>query len=562
MIREHVKLLVCLLLAIAPFSSIWPAGAAGEDIWTTNGPYGLRLFELIIDHQNPNILYAFSIDCVNVGIPAVVFKSTNAGVDWFPSGSGIPLTDCGNPRWDGMVMDPEDSDILYVANDEGIYKTTDGGQSWIQVTPMRTLSLALTPHGEIFAGVYDENDFKGSIYHSMDGGATWEPSDAGLPPQPDVASTLAVAPNAQHIIYAGFQVGGLYKSLDGGHTWESINNGFFTTPYANLITVDPYDSQVVYFAAGSSLVLFRSNNGGASWNPIGEGLPSQPFSLIIDPGNQQVIYAATANGVYRSLDNQGSSWSPLSEGLGNRLVNSLAIDHQDPQNMYAGTTAGIWKRTLVFNEPEDYSVSIDAAALYTSDTQVVLSFTAPAGTSQVMVSNDGGFGGAAWEAYQKTKPWTITTYGQYVLPRTVYVKFKNSGKITGLYQDDIIYDPNAPSGSVVITNTVASRGDFFRLTVEPALPRVDTTLYLPVTLWRGRPGYQLLHLLISAEDDLSGLNGMMISDNPDFSDAQWEPYEAHRELWAPDNTHMTIYVKFRDRAGNESEIISPSYRSE
>jgi photosystem II stability/assembly factor-like uncharacterized protein len=321
--RKNARRIFILIISIALVSLNFQPGMAGDDVWTTQGPFGLRFFTLIIDPANPDILYAFTIECDNIGVTSVVFKSLNGGVDWFPSGTGIPLIDCGDPKSNGMVMDPSDSNTLYVANELGIYKTTDGAQSWTQITDMRTSSLAISPHGRIFAGVYEAYGYSGGIYRSDDGGSSWEMASVGLPSQVGVASALAIAPGAPYIIYAGIQGAGLYKSLDNGDTWQSINSGFFTTPQVRLIAVDPYDSQVVYFSALAGLTLFRSDNGGASWQPIGEGLPSEPFSLVIDPGNQQVIYAGTWGGVYRSLDNLGQkAWAVGSSAVWRSITSS------------------------------------------------------------------------------------------------------------------------------------------------------------------------------------------------------------------------------------------------
>lgn len=83
--------------------------------------------------------------------------------------------------------------------------------------------------------------------------------------------------------------------------------------------------------------------------------------------------------------------------------------------------------------------------------------SAPYTTVEMMVSNDGGFAGAQWEAYKASKDWEITQYGSYVIPRVVYVRFKDvNGKISTTYQDDIILDVNAPIGTVEVVEGVSS----------------------------------------------------------------------------------------------------------
>lgn len=531
---------------------------AGNDLWTTNGPYGLNINQLIIDPTDSNILYAYTHPC-SITVPSIVMKSLDGGLNWFPSGDGIPTSDfCTGSS--ALVMDPENPNVLYAASADGIYKSIDGAQSWIQVSYKRTRSIAITQHGQIYAGMYEDGSAQSGIFYSNDGGETWELSGTGYPSPPNEAYVLVVAPNAQQIIYAAFESGGLYKSINGGSSWQPINSGIYNLPYVYSLAVDPFDSQVIYVSAALNFGLFRSDNGGASWQPIGGSLPSEPWSIVIDPSNQQVIYAGTSNGVYRSEDNLGRSWGKMNEGMGERRVTSLAIDLQNPQNIYAGTnSSGIWKYTIL-SGPMDYSISINDRALFTNQIGVTLTLTAPSNTSELMLSNDGGFGGASWEPFTIQKPWIITTYGDYVIPRVVYAKFKTNGQVSGVYQDDIVLDVSSPTGDVEITDTA---GISVSLKAKPpinilATPTITMTnnVFLPVVMNSARTGFIQVRLALSAIDDLSGVSKMLISNQANFSDAAWVDYVSRTNWWVPKSGNTTIYVKYRDRAGNESVAYS------
>jgi len=138
----------------------------------------------------------------------------------------------------------------------------------------------------------------------------------------------------------------------------------------------------------------------------------------------------------------------------------------------------------------------------------------------MMVSNDGGFPGAVWESYTPTRTWVLEGYGSYVIPRTVYVRFRDAlGQVYGNYTDDIIYDPIAPSGSV----RIQGNGD-------------------KVTL------------ILMAEDDNSGVGQMLISNDSHFAGAEWESYAPVRE-WTLD-LNRTVYVRYHDRAGSASPVYS------
>jgi hypothetical protein len=171
---------------------------------------------------------------------------------------------------------------------------------------------------------------------------------------------------------------------------------------------------------------------------------------------------------------------------------------------------------------------------------------------EMMISNDGGFGDAQWEPYAKTKPWTIAPYGQYVLPCFVYAAFREAnGTVHATYFDDIIYDPNAPSGTISVGNPVGSAMRTYtaagmhygtRLTQHAAFvallsPKDDGTV----------------DLYITASDGNSGVTEMQIGASSAFTDTTWESY-ASRKQWTPPGGDglKTVYARFRDNAGNVS----------
>jgi hypothetical protein len=392
------------------------------------------------------------------------------------------------------------------------------------------------------------------IWRTTDGGENWE-----MIPLSDSVFAVEFAPSAPHIAYAAGH--GALRSQDFGEHWASANGGFISLPYIGSLAVDPYSSGIVYMASHDS--LYRTADGGASWTVVSGGLGSTDIrDIFIDPGNQQLVYVGSYEppGVYRSIDSAGSAWQLLNTGLGGQRVMGIALSHTSPQHIYAGTVSnGIWEYTVA-SGAEDYSLSINDGALFTNDTAVTLTLTAPGGTTEMLVSNDGGFGGTTWEPFASEKFWTITAYGDYAIPRTVYAKFRTNGQTSGLYQDDIILDINAPTGSIEITDTVVSAV----LTAQPPPAAVQLTLpdtltytvYSPLVMEDARPGFKVVGLALSATDDNSGVGDMLVSNEANFGGAQWEAYVTERSWWVPDTGTTTVYVKFRDRAGNSSEVYS------
>jgi hypothetical protein len=234
-----------------------------------------------------------------------------------------------------------------------------------------------------------------------------------------------------------------------------------------------------------------------------------------------------------SLSNDGNTWDnwqpyaptvtwTLSSGDGLKTVWGRVRDGAQHLSQVVSDTIA-----LVTTVPSDYGVSINNGALFTNQTAVTLTIGARPGTAQMQVSNDGGFAGAQWEEYASHKAWTITQYGSYVIPRVVYVRYKDEGGNTSAtFSDDIILDVTPPTGNVAIIGSGSS----------PA-----------------RRANKTVTLALSATDDVSGVGGMTLSNRSDFAGASWQPFVTSL-VWTLDSNN-TVYVRFKDNAGN----VSPTY---
>ena len=187
-----------------------------------------------------------------------------------------------------------------------------------------------------------------------------------------------------------------------------------------------------------------------------------------------------------------ATWTPTLVRTDTATPTSTATSTQTatstptPTNTPTYTPTATNTPTPTATEVPFYGVSINDGALYCNSVEVTLTLFAPGNTTEMMISNDGGFPGAEWVPFTSPISWTITSYGPYAIPRIVYVLYKdNQGGVHGPYTDDIILDVTAPSSSV----TDLSRAEASSSARLSAL--LDSTVPLTVA-WEG-------------DDDVSGV---------------------------------------------------------
>jgi len=199
------------------------------------------------------------------------------------------------------------------------------------------------------------------------------------------------------------------------------------------------------------------------------------------------------------------------------------------------------------------TVVINSGVANTNETSVTLTLSASdsgSGVAKMSFSNDRS-SWSTWESYATSKVWTLSS-GEG--SKTVYVRYKdNAGNISARFQDDILLDVTPPVGSVTIAPVIAGmRASASDRTLQMGASSAQIyTVYLPFII----KSLQAT-LILPATDGVSGVGGMLISNNMDFSGANWEVYTSQKS-WGLIGT--TVYVKFRDNAGNVSPVYSATY---
>jgi hypothetical protein len=217
-------------------------------------------------------------------------------------------------------------------------------------------------------------------------------------------------------------------------------------------------------------------------------------------------------------------------------------------------------------------VSINDGAVFSTATGVTISLCAPNAT-EMMVSNDGGFGGAAWEPYARSKAWTLTSHSNYVVPRFVYAAFRDArGQIYATFLDDIILDPNPPEAKVRVGSSLpldeellaaagagAERSAILLAQGRAYLTMTDgRTLAAPIPLVAADAG-GAVDLYLSARDAVGNVSRMQVSDDGSFGGA-WESYEAFKQYTPGGGDGVkTIHARFQDEAGNISVPVTATF---
>ena len=356
-------------------------GTASGGLWKTedHGTSWTPLFDdqptssigdVTIDQANPNLVW------VGTGEPQNrqsspwgngVYKSMDGGENW--AHMGLEET----KHIARVLIHPRNPDVVYVAAvgdlwgpspERGVFRTTDGGQTWENVLfideDTGAIDLAMDPDDPmtLFAAMYQRRrtgwGFNGGgpgsgLYRTMDGGANWAELTEGLPEGDKGRIGVDIFRQDGNVVYAlieadlrsasqGFGGGGgssesgIFRSTDRGSTWEKMSDTNPRPMYYSRVEIDPSNSDRIY-VLGSALMV--SDDAGKTFRSDGATqIHVDHHALWINPKDPDHLILGSDGGVSASWDGTGH-WR-MFDNLALGQFYTISYDMRDPYAVCGG----------------------------------------------------------------------------------------------------------------------------------------------------------------------------------------------------------------------------------
>ena len=335
-------------------------GTSWNSVFDDQGSYSIG--SITIDPNMHNVIWVGTGENIggrHVGYGDGVYKSLDGGANW--NNMGLEKSE-----HIGMIaIDPRDSNVVYVAaqgplwskgGDRGLFKTTDGGESWelilsggsytgvneIHLDPRNPDVLFAVKHQRYrnVAALMNGGPESG-IFKSSDGGRNWRELTTGLPDEDMGKIGLALSPINPELMYAtielGGRKGGFWRSTDGGETWEKRSDyvSSATGPhYYQEIFASPHRLDRIYQMDST---LHISEDGGKTFVAQTHATKHvDHHAMAFDPHDPDYLMYGTDGGLYESFD-LGKTFRFFAN-LPVTQFYKVAVDYDTPfYNLYGGT---------------------------------------------------------------------------------------------------------------------------------------------------------------------------------------------------------------------------------
>jgi hypothetical protein len=334
------------------------AGTTWEPIFDSYGSYSIGTLAIDPnDHLTIWVGTGENNSQRSVGYGDGLYKSVDGGRSFTKVGLGQ------SEHIARILIDPRDSRVVYVAaqgplwaagGDRGLYKTTDGGQSWDKVLDISehtgVTDVLFDPRNPdvLYAAAYQRRRHvwtlinggpESGIYKSTDAGASWKKINRGLPGGDKGRIGLAISHQHPDVVYAIVEASpdneGFYRSENGGGNWSKQSDYVSGSPqYYQEIYADPHTFDRIY---SLDTYMMVSEDGGKTFSRLGEEWKHvDNHALVIDPDDADHLLIGSDGGLYETWD-RGQSYR-FFPNLPITQFYKVAVDNDRPfYNVYGGT---------------------------------------------------------------------------------------------------------------------------------------------------------------------------------------------------------------------------------
>jgi photosystem II stability/assembly factor-like uncharacterized protein len=472
--------------------STYYVGVAQGGVWktTNNGVSWLpltddlpitRISDIAIDPNNTNTMYISVCDFAYIGISLQlngrkrnthyglgVYKTTNGGQTWAPTGLSFQLTNGDASLIRKTIVNQNNSNKLVACGTSGMYTSNDAGNTWTKTLDSLFWDLTQDPSNPnvLYAAsgwVANSNQGNAAIYKSTDFGTTWTMLNTGIPPTGEVQRIrIEIAPSNPNFVYAiavdiasGYY--GMYKSTNAGVTWQFVpaalnilgyDEGFDLGgqgAYDLAFAVDPNNPNKLIVGG---INVWGSIDGGQNFDPAshwtlfyGPTLHGDIHFIKYQPLTANV-FICSDGGIYRTpivstqtwIDaSNGSPWPTLWTGLNDGMQVTSFYRISSSKTNSGKIMAGAQDNATFFYDGSSWSTTYGGDGMdniFDPTDENIHIASSQYGNFSKSYDNGNTYTGIVPNVNSEVAEWTTPIIADENQPGTMYIGYANVMKST------------------------------------------------------------------------------------------------------------------------------------